>query len=187
MLLRRLSECPGDCMATSSGNFDANVAAVVSDMLIELGGAPDVVRKEVAHSWVFASPVMTPTRNLFAVVLIAAWLLYDSSFRSRNIYARARDLIFNGLDEFAEYVPARDIVNDPDRREEFARLCLKLLDLHPAGETEEQANDRLASLNSAERARVVKEARAAEARAEEIRKAMARKAAEEAAAAYGRE
>ncbi|OOK67654.1 hypothetical protein BZL30_7641 [Mycobacterium kansasii] len=57
----------------------------------------------------------------------------------------------------------------------------------PAGETVEQAADRLSTLDSATRARVEAEARAAEARAKEVRAALARKRAEEAAARASRE
>jgi hypothetical protein len=64
---------------------------------------------------------------------------------------------------------------------------LRALDLRPAGESVVQAQDRLTTLDSVERVRVIKEARAAEERARKIREEMARKAAEEAAAAYGRE
>ena len=50
-----------------------------------------------------------------------------------------------------------------------------------------QAEDRFTTLNSSERARVIREAKAAEERARAIREAMARKAAEEAAAKAMRE
>ncbi|MBP7601669.1 MAG: hypothetical protein KA750_09995, partial [Thermoflexales bacterium] len=61
------------------------------------------------------------------------------------------------------------------------------LALRPAGESVAQAQDRLATLNTAERQRVIQAARAAEERARAVREAMARKAAEEAAAKYNRE
>jgi hypothetical protein len=76
--------------------------------------------------------------------------------------------------------PAEKFISDPDRREELARLCLKGLGLRPAGETEAQAQDRLGTLNTAERQRVIAAARAAEKRAQEIRDAMAREAARQA-------
>ena len=57
----------------------------------------------------------------------------------------------------------------------------------PAGETLAQAQDRLTTLNSAERARVMKAAQAAEQRARQIREELARKAAEESADKWTRE
>ena len=81
----------------------------------------------------------------------------------------------------------RGIVTDPDRREELARLALARLGFRPAGETVAQAQDRLTTLNSAERARVMKAAQVAEQRARQIREALARKAAEESADKWTRE
>ena len=83
--------------------------------------------------------------------------------------------------------PAPQLVSDPDRREELARLCLRALGLLPAGETAAQAQDRLTTLSTAERQRVIREAREAERRAQKIREAMVKKAAEEAAAKYMRD
>ena len=57
----------------------------------------------------------------------------------------------------------------------------------PAGETPEQAADRLATLDSVTRARVETEARAAEERAREVRAALERQRAAEAAARASRE
>ena len=69
---------------------------------------------------------------------------------------------------------------DPDRREELARLCLKDLGLRPAGESLAQAQDRLNTLSSVERQRVIGAARQAEERTRAIRAEMARKARAEA-------
>ncbi len=80
-----------------------------------------------------------------------------------------------------------DVEGDLDRREEFVRLCLRELSLHPEGETPAQAEDRLTALDSGERRKLALAARQAEQRAQEIRKKMAEKAAQEAAAKYGRE
>ena len=76
---------------------------------------------------------------------------------------------------------------DPERREELALLALRALGLRPAGETLAQAQDRLVTVSSAERARTVAAARRAEERARAIREAMRKKAAEEAAAKVSRE
>jgi hypothetical protein len=87
----------------------------------------------------------------------------------------------------ADFVPARDLVTDPDRREELARRCLRALGLLPGGETAAQAADRLGTLDSVERARVIAATRDAELRAAEVRKAMQAQAAAEAAAKASRE
>ena len=87
----------------------------------------------------------------------------------------------------AAQVAARKFVSDPDRREELARFALARLGFRPAGETLAQAQDRLTTLNSAERARVLRAARAAEERSRQIREALTRKAAEESADKWTRE
>jgi hypothetical protein len=89
--------------------------------------------------------------------------------------------------ELAIQCAARKFVADPDRREELARLALARLGFRPAGETLAQAQDRLTTLNSTERARVMKASRAAEERARQIREALVRKAAEESADKFSRE
>ena len=66
-------------------------------------------------------------------------------------------------------------------------MALARLGFRPAGETLAQAQDRLTTLNSAERARVMKVAQAAEQRARQIREALTRKAAEESADKWTRE
>lgn len=187
-LTRRLAECPADFLGAPRDRSDkgeVHVAAVVFDLLRELGGTP-LTPPELAAFEFKRGDARTERR--LRVVLIAAWLLYDSWFRSRNRFAiQACTLLATGLSDAAAVVPPPSFVSDPDRREELARLCLKALGLRPAGETEAQAEDRLATLDSVERARVVRETRAAEERARQIREEMARKAAEEAAAVYGRE
>src|SRR5581483_66067 len=161
------------------------VAAVVFDLLRELGGAP--LTPQQMDVFELKRGDARRERNLRGV-LVAAWLLYDPWFRSRRRFAPAAyELLASGLGEVAAIVPPQAFINDADRREELARLCLQALGLRPAGESESQAADRLTTLDSVERAHVIREARAAEARARQIREEMARKAAEEAAAVYGRE
>jgi hypothetical protein len=188
-LTRRLADCPADFLAEpldKSGKGAAAVEAVVYDLIRDLGGPP-LTRAESA---IFAlkKNLSKAERNRLRVVLVACWLLHDPWFRYRRKFAReAFALVRTGLDEVAALVKAERFVSDPDRREEMARLCLKALGLRPAGETATQSEDRLATLDSAERTRVIRAARAAEERARRVREEMARKAAEEAAATYGRE
>ncbi|MBI3243520.1 MAG: hypothetical protein HYZ49_14650 [Chloroflexi bacterium] len=185
-LTRRLAECPAEFLAEPrlGKSGQVHVAAVVSDLLTSLGGPP--LSKDEAV--LFQRTDAKKHRNHYSVVLIACWLLHDAWFRERGQFAEtARQLLFTGLDELAGLIRAPQLVSDPDRREEFSRLCLSALNLRPAGETAAQALDRLTTLNTAERQRVIAAARAAEARAQEIREAMAGKAAEEAADKWSRE
>ena len=185
-LTRRLAECPPDFLAEPRfGKMGAvHVDAVVSDLLVGLGGGPLLPEQVAALRLADAKK----HRNHYALMLIACWLLHDGWFRDKANFAEAaRQFLFAQLKELAEVVKAPQCVADPDRREELARLCLHTLGLRPAGETEAQAHDRLSTLNTAERQRVIVATRAAEKRAQEIREAMAKKAAEEAADKWSRE
>jgi hypothetical protein len=185
-LTRRLAECPAEFLAGPRFGKSGvvHVEAVVSDLLVSLGGPP-LTKDEAA---LFQRTEAKKHRNHYALVLIACWLLHDPWFREQQAFAeQARLFLSAGLDDLAGLVKAPQCVADPDRREELARLCLQALELRPAGETPAQAQDRLATLNTAERQRVIKAAREAEARAQAIREAMAKKAAEEAADKWSRE
>jgi len=185
-LTRRLAECPADFLAAPriGATGTVNVAAVVSDLLRDLGGAP----LSDAQTGPFVSRQARADRNRLGVVLVACWLLHDPWFqRSAQFAGAAGQLLSGGLREAAEATPADQFVSDPDRREELARLCLRDLGLRPAGESLAQAQDRLTTLNAAERRRVVAAARQAEERANAIRAAMRQRAEDEANAKAMRE
>lgn len=184
-LTHRLAECPPEFLEEprvgDAGVID--VAAVVSDLSRDLGG-PLLTREQAAPF----HPAAKKERNRLRVALVAAWLLHDPWFRGqRRFWAQALDFLVRGPEELSALVEAPRLVADPDRREELVRLCLQALGLRPAGENEAQAADRLSTLSSVERNRVIHETRAAQDRVRKIREAMKKKAAQEAAPAYGRE
>ena len=181
-LADRLARCPEDFLGPprAGGAGVVDVAAVVSDLLTALGGDPLGPRE--AHRY---RPPEAPAgvQNRLQVVLVACWLLHDEAIRSRpGLAPAAAGFLDAGVAGLAGLVPARAFVADPDRRQELARRALDALGLRPAGESEAQAADRLQSLDSVQRARVLAGTRAAALRAEEIREAMRAKAAAEAAA-----
>jgi hypothetical protein len=178
-LTRRLAECPAEFLAEPriGASGAVNVAAVVSDLLRDLGGSPLPPEQAV----VFQSKNAKRDRNRLRLVLVACWLLHDPWFREqKGLTDRAHSFLGWGLTELAGLTQAQQFISDPDRREELARLCLKDLGLRPARESIAQAQDRLATLNTAERQRIIKAAREAEERAREIRRKMAEEAAREA-------
>jgi hypothetical protein len=184
-LTRRLSECPSEFLeeprgAPSGGRVET--AAVVSDLLRDLGGEMLTLQEAAAFGYKAQGK-----RERLQLVLISCWLLHDSWFLSNKRHQGVLKFLAEGLADLTDLVKPEKFVIDPDRREELVRLCLKALGLRPKGETLAQAQDRLATLNSVERARVIREAQAAEERARAIREEMARKAAEEAASYYGRD
>jgi hypothetical protein len=183
-LLRRLAGTPGEFLAVPriAGRGAVQVDAVVADLLRSFGQAPEPA-------------LLTPfraasqkDRNRLSVALLLSWLLADDWFRAGGAPAAALlSVITEAAAELAPATAAEVFTRDPDRREEMARLTLARLDFRPAGETVAQAQDRLKSISAAERARVIKAARAAEERARSIREALAKKAAEESADKYTRE
>jgi hypothetical protein len=184
-LTRRLAETPEDFLAepriANSGRV--HVAAVVGDLIRGLGASVDVAALSA-----FEGKDAKQDRNRLSVTLLLCWLLADDWFRQNKLAANALlDLVSQGSAQLSAQVPSRKFVTDPDRREELARFSLARLGFRPGGESVAQAQDRLTSLSSAERARVLQASRAAEARARAIREALARKAAQESADKFTRE
>lgn len=183
-LTRRLAETPPDFLAEPAVGSAGTVhtAAVVSDLLVDLGGAPLDTARAAAFTGRKAKSAQ------LRLVQIAAWLLGDPWFASAGGFAEdAEKLLAEGLGALASLIDPARFVSDPDRREELARVVLRGLGLRPAGETVAAAADRLATLDTVERRRVIAEAKAAEKRARKVREEMARKAAAEAAARYSPE
>jgi hypothetical protein len=184
-ITRRLAETPEDFLAEPriGGAGQVHVAAVISDLIRALG-AP----LEGSDLATFEGADQRRDRNRLAVSLLLCWLLADEWFLQKNLPAGALlELLGQGSAQLGAQVASRKFVTDPDRREELARFLLARLGFRPAGETLAQAQDRLTSLSSAERARVLAASRAAEERARAIREALTRKAAQESADKFTRE
>ena len=186
-LTRRLAEAPEEFLSPVLADERAavNLAAVISDLLVDLGGEP----LSETEARLFDTRDKGRSNEL-RLVLISAWLLHDQWFLERRAFApAARAFLSGGLAKLASIVKPPSFVTDPDRREELARLCLAALDLIPAGESETVAHDRLATLDSVERQKVLAETRKAqeELRRRRVEEEMARRAAAEAAPAWGRE
>lgn len=182
-LTHRLAECPADFLAAPRvGRSDGvHVQAVVHDLVLALGGkGPD---RDALSAF---GPSSKP-REL-SLVLVACWLLHDGWFTERgDLAAPALAWLQSGLGSLSALVSPDAFVGDPDRREELARLCLAALGFRPAGETDAQAEDRLHTLDSVERARLLRDTRAQQERAKRLREAMKKKEAAEAAAKVSRE
>jgi hypothetical protein len=184
-LTRRLAEIPVDFLAEPrvGGQGSIHVAAVVQDLLTMV--AKPVKPEQLTP---FAGSDPARDRNRLAIALVLCWLLADDWFRQAKTDPELLLALFaEGMTELAGQTTARRLVDDPERREELARLALARLGYRPAGETVAQAQDRLASLSSVERARVLQASRAAEERARAVREALRKKAAEESADKWTRE
>ena len=179
-LTHRLQECPAAFLEEPRIGDEGlvDVAAVVADLLRVLKGSYMLRSKTNA----FVSK-RAKERNRLRLVLVASWVLHDPWFQGKGLHEVARRVLEKDLRPLAKLVDAEQFVNDPDRREELVRVILKNLGLRPRGETKAQAEDQLATLDSIQRARVVREAKAAEERARKIREAMRIKREKERAAA----
>lgn len=186
VLSRRLIETPPEFLAEPviGRKGDVDVGAVVWDTLRQIGIPP--LQPDDLSGFRPAGRGNAKDRNRLQLTLLSCWLLHEPWFHDNTHDAEAvRQFLESTLAILAESIPSDRIVADPDRREELIRQLLSDFGLRPAGETANQASDRLQTLNSAERLRVLREAARAEKRAQEIREAMARKAAQESASRYG--
>jgi hypothetical protein len=180
-----MSECPPEFqlppMGAARPKGAIDVVAIVSDHFRAMSAAsvtPESIQR-------LRGEQNASSFNRLRLIALATWLLHDDFFLVRKELAGAMwKLLLQELDDLATVVRADDVVKDPVRREEFARVCLKYVGLRPKGETENQAKDRLNTLDSAERLNVVRQTRDAEARARKIREQMAAEAARAAAARY---
>jgi len=184
-MLRRVMETPQDFLAEPRVGSSAGVGvtAVTGDLwrLLSHRPDPDVLALGMARG-------VSGDRNRLAVILLLCWFLADETFQNQPPRVEElRTLLGEGAEELAAQVTAAKFISDPHRREELVRFSMARLGLRPRGESVSQAQDRLTSLSSAERARVMRASRAAEQRARGIREALARKAAEESADKWTRE
>lgn len=183
-LLHRLTECPPEFLriALPGSEDGTDVIAVVCDLLRPLtsDSLPELAQEQLAE-------LRGRTETQLKVISILCWLLRDDWFQSRPQLALGIWLLFGSarLRKLTEFVRPDKFVSDPDRREELIRTCLAELQFRPEGESVAQASDRLTTLDSVERDRVLRGTAVAERRAREIREAMARKKAEESASRFG--
>lgn len=120
--------------------------------------------------------------------LLVAYFLMDSGFKSFQYESDFLiDAIENTAKELSQAGSNTLYIQDVDRREEFIRVVLSAIKLRPAGETVNQAEDRLQAVSSLERVKVLKAAKVAEQRAHDLRIALAKQKAKEAADKMTRE
>lgn len=164
ILTRHLAECPeyflmGPLMVSPEGRNEGTIstAAVVLDLL-RLAGMREFVKDHITPFILNKDP---KNRNRLMVMQAASWLLYHPWFLERarsdaDFSGLMFRLLSRGLDELASVVKGSHFVTDGDRREELVRFCLAELGFRPAGETENQAADRLTALDSLEQQRIIR-------------------------------
>lgn len=187
-LTRRLAETPPHFLDEPriggfAGAGQVHVAAVVNDLL-RLHGA----RAGAAALAGFVGASAQADRNRLALALVACWLLADEWFVELAPCGETLLAVCGPLcAQMAALTAAHRFVDDPERREELVRAVLAQLGARPAGESAEQAADRLAAISAVQRRALLEASRRAEKRAREVREALARKLAEESADKWTRE
>ncbi len=174
-----LAECPPEFLAepAAQATEGIHVDAVVFDTLLWLGGTTSYKSMRI-----FEPGEQRNAANRIALVM--CWLMSHPWFVDQGLADLTHKTLLELPGEIAPLVKPERLVDDPDRREELARLVLRRLGLVPKGETEAHAADRLKSISSVERKRLLEETRAQVEHAQRLRKAMAEKQAREAAARY---
>ena len=159
------------------------VAALVNDILL-LHGA----RAPAASLQGFHGAQVKADRNRLALAMILCWLLADDWFVAQQLAQQdLLQVLGEAASELAAASPAHQYTQDPERREELARILLARLGFRPRDESAVQATDRLSAISGTERRRLLEASRVAEQRAREIREALAKKAAQESADKWSRE
>lgn len=159
------------------------VAALVNDIL-HLHGT----RAPGALLQGFHGAQVKADRNRLALAMIMCWLLADDWFVARQLAQEdVLQVLGEAARELAAASPAHQYTQDPERREELARIVLVRLGFRPRDESEAQAIDRLSAISGTERRRLLEASRVAEQRSREIREALAKKAAQESADKWSRE
>ncbi len=189
LLLRRMSACPPEfletCEAVAGG---PQLAAIIADHLRSFGSEQLTAKRKLWLETIRDRPAdRKQAVRYWGVLGVATWLLHEEWFLQRPdlLELGCQWLCSDVLVQLSELVRPELVISDPDRREELVRLCLRAHGLRPAGEANSQSNDRLNTLDSVERQRILAATAEAERRAREVREAMARKRALESSSRYG--
>lgn len=135
-----------------------------------------------------ASGLKSVDDNHWRAIHISAWLLSHPDFvNSPSIEDKLYHFWFEELVQASRYVKYNEWIADDERAEEMVRLLLHCCEIIPNGENNEEAADKLSSLSSVDRHKVLKESYEAHERIMNIKREMAEKKAREAANTYGRE
>ncbi|QIH37586.1 hypothetical protein G7A72_01650 [Flavobacterium sp. Sr18] len=185
-LVTHLRKCPDIYLEPSSliENEGLNSIALVCDTYRIV--CNDFLKKEFKKPSDFNLAYIGD--NHWRAIHISIWLLSHRNFiNSALIEDKLYNFWFEELSEASLYVKFKEWISDDERAEEMVRLLLDCCEIIPDGENQDEAADKLSSLSSADRQKVLKQSYEAHERIMNIKREMAEKKAREAANTYGRE
>lgn len=174
-LTDHLASCPEIFLAEPrhpNGSGDISVPAVVSDLLRVLESDRPLSEQEVKSFQYSSRADVKKERNHLRLVLVACWLCFVGNGGNKKTHVLV-DWFLRGLRKISKLVQADLFVHDPERREELCRLYLMALKELPLGESQSEAENKLAALDTVKRESVVREAKKSQARANKLREKMA--------------
>jgi hypothetical protein len=184
ILIRCLEDMPPDFLGNPAPDCESRLftGALISDLFRQCGTMLQI--EKLKEYDLYGSPEDV---NLSKLRSLTCWFLHHDSLKTFINEESLFQIMDVAIPSLASEYPARKYSEDGERREELVRKILSCLSLRPAGETPAQAEDRLQSLDSGERKRMIAASRESEKRAREIREALAREAARRAADKYTRD
>lgn len=163
-LTARLASVPPVFLSPTDPNKKGtvHVAPVVADLARDRGTRPLTEEETAALRFPhrLGGDERNDARRHLDLVLRTTWLLHDPAFQGIDT-RQLVNLLQTRLKTLSKVLVPRVVVEDPDRREELVRICLWQLGIPPLGESQADAMDRLATLDTARRQSLLAKARAA--------------------------
>lgn len=185
-LVTHLRKCPDSYLKPSDFFEEAglNSIALISDTYRIVSN--NFLKKDFKNPTDFDLKLIDD--NHWRAIHISTWLLSHQDFvNNPQIENKLYQFWFEELLKATVYVKYNEWISDDERAEEMIRLLLYCCEIMPYGESHNEAADKLSSINSEERYRVLKESYEAHERIMNIQREMAEQKAREAANVYGRE
>lgn len=201
-LLHRMADCPQEFLnipyipKANSKEYlppenSVNTLALLSDLISNLGGSR-FTETEITEYRSKSAIHTQGGENFLKLVQICIYLFSDTRFDGKDgTLSKIKDFLqwetTSDLYKLSALVEPEKFITEAERREEIIRLCLSKIDFRPKGESEIQSKDRLNTISSIERARVLEETKKSAKKAEALRKKLEEQAAIEAASKMPRE
>jgi len=185
-LTQRLLECPNIFLETPILEFPDNFPKKSIFLLAVFSDLYFYITNEFPNSLELKFLDLTPSKeniNLLNIYAITCYLLYIPFFKNQpRLKNPLLKLFKQHLVGYKTIVSSNKFLSDSQRREELVRFVLYHLGYYPLDESEKYAIERLTTLDSVERVKLIEETKKAHLKREkEIMEAIRRREAQEAA------